>query len=373
MFLPKGSKLYTRQGFTPIEQIEGKAVEVSSLPYYDMLNSLLHDPVPQTITINYSHSEPSSGLEGMPMHRTTNFLCSTPYSEAFVDREESAYFLNTMQSYHVGCGAIVTNNFVPTSWLDYTYINPNYEEAVNGVAYYAAALNQLMHGGLDEIEYQGTHDNTEFISKTDVNVYQMLRVATKRGRWPDWKFVDYDNTRMYFTNNEYPSLNKALIAISHLIRYPLNIHDGKLKLYLPIINLDKVGHRTVADFLKVLGINAKRKRMNADISKHLNKDSFVLLSTTFKDMFCKGAFPGKVPSVAKSNMDTVQMMNLPINLRTIPVKGRVASITFPKSCWFPMEFFENVEWYNLHSATPKLLFVEAPTGLLFIISTIGGR
>jgi hypothetical protein len=72
-------------------------------------------------------------------------------------------------------------------------------------------------------------------------------------------------------------------------------------------------------------------------------------------------------------MDVVQMMYLPPCFRIIPLKDRKATILFPKSCWLPLSFFENITWYEVYSATPKLLFVESPSGLLFIMSTIGGN
>ncbi len=373
MLVAEGCKLYTRDGFRPVESFDGKAVEVSSLPYFDMVNSLLHDPEPQEVYIEKKHTSSSSGLEGMPLHKSTNYLCASPYNEKDVDLLESAFFLNTIQTNHAGSPAIVPTTCVPKSWVDYTYKHKDYKEAVSGVMYYAAAFNQIMSNNLDEIEYSGSHNLCDFLLKTDVNVYKIVRLATKNARWPEWKFIDYDNTRLYFTENTYPELNNALISISHLIRYPFSVHDNKLKVYLPTLNLDKISKRTVTDFPRVLAINAKRKFRNKMLADTFNRKQVDRLGKDYRAMLSKGCYPGYIPSIAKYQMDIVQMMYLPPCFRIIPLKDRKATILFPKSCWLPLSFFENVTWYEVYSATPKLLFVESPSGLLFIMSTIGGN
>ena len=85
MLIPAGSKLFTRNGFEPVESLEGKAVEVSSLPYYDTQIFLKEGAEPQSVFVEKAHSSPSSGFEGMPMHPTTNFIAATPYTEKNID------------------------------------------------------------------------------------------------------------------------------------------------------------------------------------------------------------------------------------------------------------------------------------------------
>lgn len=373
MLLAEGCKLLTRDGFRPVESFDGKAVEVSSLPYYDMINILLHAPEGQEVTVSKKEVSHTSGLEGMPLHRTTNFLCTSPYDEKDCDLMESAYFLNTMQTYHAGAPAIVTNNIMPENWIEYDYKHPDYQTAVDGIAYYAEGYSQISKDCLDEIEYGGEHKNYDFILKTDVSVYKAIRWAVRRGRQPSWKFVDYKNTRMYFTDIDNPDLARAFATLGHLIRYQISYHDGKLKLYLPTLDLDKVGKRTLTDLTKVLLINAKRKFRNRMLQEDFGFTSLEFLGPVMKKMLSAGCYPGYVPSLARQHMDTVQMMYLPVCFRIAPLyPGRKATIVFPKSCWFPLSYFENVQWYEVYSATPKLLFVEAPSGLLFIVSTIGG-
>lgn len=372
MLISEGCKLLTEKGFRPIETFDRKAVKVSSLPYFDMINTLLHDPVIQEVFVEKAESSPSSGLEGMPLHKTTNYLCASPYTEKNIDLKESSYFLNTIQTNHAGSPAIIPNICTPKEWVTFGYKSKDYEDAVNGIAYYADAFNAIMNNNLDEINYSGVHENFNFILKTDVNVYKVIRRATKGTRYPRWKYVDYENTRMYFTDNLYPNLNNALVSISHLIHYQFSVHDNKLKIYIPTFDLDKVSNKTITDFPRVLGVNAKRKFRNRMLAEEYNKELFEKISKVYKLMLTKGCYPGYVPSIAKNNMDIVQMMYLPVFLRTIPLQERKATIVFPKSCWLPLSFFDNVNWYNVYSATPRLLFVESPSGILFVVSTIGG-
>lgn len=374
MLIPSGSKLFTRNGFEPVESLEGKAVEVSSLPYYDTQIFLQGASEPQSVFIEKAHSSPSGGFEGMPMHPTTNFLAATPYTEKNIDLIDSSYFLNTIQTYHAGNPAILGVRVCPPEWIEYSIHTQGYSDAVSGLVYYATGLGELLVNKLDEVEYSGEHTNTQFILLTEANRARMFREVYGEGRWPTWKFIDYKNTRMYFCDGVTKNLGLAFCRISHFVQMMLIQHAGKMKLYTPTFDPNKIDKMPISHFTAMYGIRNKRRNMNADLAKYFDSSHYKgNLSSNAANMIADGCWPGPLSNQVKYLASVIQTPLLPLNFRTIPMNDGVVTVANPKSCWIPLESFDNVQWYNVYSATPKLVFVEAETGMLLLLSTIGGH
>lgn len=375
MLLPAGSKLLTQNGFEPVEMFEGKSVLVSSFPYFDMAWSTYDVKAEvQEVYVERADCSSSTGTEGMPMHPTTNFLASSPYTEKVVDLADSAYFLNTMHTYGSGVPAIITKpEIVPEEWLRYRPNKPNYKEATSGTVYFSELFGKLMSGTFEGTE--GANDNdgsfmlfTE-ISKTILFTLSKIEYSCK--------YVDYTNTRLYIVDNCPPDLVNALLLVGFLMKLMVVYSDNLLKVYIPTINLNKIGSTQLIDFRKAASIYRKRKVLNKELTKKFNN------AKSIKDRvrshyqkaasMMRGVWYDKVPSIITTLVDSFAKIDiLPIYYRASYLQDRKSTIYSAKGCWLPPAYFENVQWYLTHSATPKLLPVQSPGGTVFYISTIGG-
>lgn len=373
MLVPAGLKVYTYDGYIPIEALEGKAAEISSLPYHDLQHSI-GSTEPQLVKVTKAHSGPATGIEGMPLHPATNFLASVPSVEDSIDLVDSAYFLNSIQTYHVGVPACVTGVRVcPAQWLHYTVGPDRHRDAMAGIRYYAEGLNQALLDKLDLDAYSGEHTNIKFMSTTDIYAITTARIVLKDTHLIQWKFIDYPHTRVYYKEGIEESLARAFCKVGHLIGESFAYHDGKLKWYLPTVDTDKIDKSPLSHFPAYSGVRARRTRMMDRLNNR--KTTFLSGYPLWEDarkMFTKGCWPGKLPSVAPYIISNSSMMKLPSRLKTIPLSNRKATISVVKGRWIPLEYFNSVQWYNIYSATPKLVFVESESGMLFVLSTIGG-
>lgn len=376
MLLPAGSKLLTQNGFEPVEKFEGKSVLVSSFPYFDMSWSTwgVRAEV-QEVYVEKSNCSNSTGIEGMPMHPTTNFLATSPYTERVIDLTDSAYFLNTMHTYSSGVPALLNAaEIVPYEWLRYVPNKPNYKTATSGTVYFAEIFGKLVSAEFDGLEDTNDNDGS-FMLFTEMNKLILFQLANII--YTD-KYVDYKNTRVYMIDNCPPDLVSAMLIVGFLLRLLVSYTNNVLKVYVPLINLDRVGSMQMIDFKKAASIYKKRKALNVELDRYF--DANTQFKNKINAMFsrtnnmARGAWYEPIPAIIKRLSDSFYTIDImPICYRASYLKDRKSTIYSPKGCWMPLAYFENIQWYSIHSATPKLLPVQSPGGTVFYISTIGGN
>ena len=87
-----------------------------------------------------------------------------------------------------------------------------------------------------------------------------------------------------------------------------------------------------------------------------------------------GSWVEKVPSTLFHFLTSFRWLDTaPLAFKMYPLTERKATIIGAYGCWIPPEYFENIQWYHIHSATPKLIVTQSVGGTLLYLSTLGGE
>ena len=374
MLLAKGCKVFTENGFTPVECLEGKTVEINCLPYSDMCSPLqyctgvLQEAVKQNCFITKSIASNSSGFISFPLYKTTNFLCCNLTYYNRIKNPQPFTFLNTINSLNTTAPLLVRNMVVHTDFKKYGVYHDQYELAVNGIGSYLELFYQLYNSKLKEDPYQSAY---KFILQTDIQSRFLQNKISKNTFLPKWDYTDNEYLREYYTPIV-PYLIEPLKALSHLTGFIFSVEDDFFKLYFTRLNTDRIDTFMPSQYKNIKSIIKKRSFLNRNLSEFFKKERDASIEDYNTLITHKSIdFHKNSSRVVRHRLKNYYEDTWEVGLQLVPLKDRSAIYWNSPYINLPLEYFKDTQWYNLNSATPRLVYVESPSGLLFLVSTIG--
>lgn len=374
MILAEGCKVFTEDGFTPIEYLEGKAVDINCLPYSDMCSPLkyckgtLLEPMVQTCFITKSIRSNSQGFVSFPLYRTTNFLSCNLTLYSRVRGPQPFAFLNTIDSTETTAPLLVRNIIIADAFKKYGVYSEDYDIAVRGIGRYVDNFYNLYN----KEQVNDTEDiGYKFILRTDINSRFLQEKISKNTFLPVWKYYDDSYLRVFYTK-AIPCLEEPLKALSHLTGFIFSSEEDYFKLYFTRLDTNKLDTFMPSQYKNIKSISKKRSFLDYNLTKYYKKDR----NKDIKDFNINVAhksvdFNKRIPRVVNHRINNYYEDMWEIALQLVPLKDRSAIYWNAPYINLPLEYFKDVQWYELHSATPRLVYVESPSGLLFLVSTIG--
>jgi len=374
LILAEGCKVFTKEGFTPIEQLEGKTVEINCLPYTDIATPLkycnghLQEAISQTCNIYKSGKSSSTGFISFPLYRTTNFLCCNLNMYSRMKNTQAFSFLNTIDSIHTTAPLLVRNMTLHPDFIKYKVYDDQYETAVNGVSEYLYYFTELYNGNIT----MSIDNGFKFILQTELNSRFLNDKISRNTLLPLWKYSDNIYLREYFIK-AVPEMKDALIALSHISGFIFSVEDDLFKLYFTRFDTDKIEGFMPSQLKNINSITKKRKFLQYDLNKFFKREENKAARKYTEKLVHKSIdFHKNISRVVSSRLENYYEDMREVALRVIPLPDRSSIYWNAPYINLPLEYFSEVEWFELHSATPRLVYVESPSGLLFIVSTLGG-
>lgn len=376
MLLAAGCKVFTNEGFISIEHLDGKAVEVNCLPYSDVCAPLnyctgvMQTADIQLCSVHKSIISNSIGYISFPLYRTTNFLCCslTMYSKA--KNPQPFAFLNTIDSLQTTAPLLVRNMVVNDSFKKYKVYDEQYNTAILSIGECLEALYTLYSG---QVVTKPSQTGYKFILQTEIKSAFLKEKISKNTALPSWKYIDSPYLREYSITS-IPEIAEQLKALSHLTGFIFSDEGNLFKLYFTRLDTDRFGEFMPSQLKNIRSISKKRKFFSYRLSKFFKRDrdkdieNFNIITTIKSVDFNKNSsrvIPHRIHNYFEDTWE--------VALKLVPLKDRSSIYWDAPYINLPLEYFKNVQWYELYSATPKLVYVESPTGLLFLVSTLGGK
>lgn len=383
MIVPAGARLLTSKGFTPVEALEGETVHINCLPYFDIIPAYCAgngytekgcEPVSQEVTVCKHSIESSAGFQNFPVHRLTNYLCCTIPDFRRRLPQQTWAFLNSFNSKATTAPLTIKNIQVAEDMVEYDHKHKLYNDCISSLNYYADTFIKMLEQSTSIPPLE--NNAHQFILKTEVNNRSLYFKIFKNCRLPKWKFYDSDNVRVYFTK-ELPMFTEPLKALSHISGMVFSVSEGLFKLYFTRTSSDLLGESMMMNFKKYNEVSSKYTRTEQNIKQYVElkgtNPNFKAIHDFFQRAVLHSLDFRKLSQTIIQKVNNKTRILHEINFRLLPLPDRNALYLDSPFTDIPVAFFPDTQWYFVHSATPRLAYVEAEDGVLYLLSTIGGK